>query len=130
MMTGIGTPSSHKRIPRPMTSLLQLMVEAIKSRPGKSFRRGMDEGALNAARGRRRPNRQHLGVRGRIAVAQRAVAPACEHRAVAHDHAADRHLAGFARRTRLGERVIHERLWHNPPPWRRIKIHKASASPK
>src|SRR5205085_10853241 len=52
MMTGIGTPSSHKRIPRPMTSLLQLMVEAIKSRPGKSFRRGMDEGALNAARER------------------------------------------------------------------------------
>ena len=51
-------------------------------------------------------------MRGRIAVAQGAVAGARDHGAVAHDHAADRHLAGGLRGARLGERVIHERLWH------------------
>ena len=53
---------------------------------------------LRAERGGRLPDRQHLGMRGRVAVAQGAVAGARDHRTVAHDHAADRHLAGGAAR--------------------------------
>ena len=75
---------------------------------------------LGAERGGGLPDRQHLGMRGRIAVAQGAVAGARDHGAVAHDHAADRHLVGGLRRRRLGERVIHERLWHKTL-WRRIR---------
>ena len=47
-------------------------------------------------------------MRGRIAVGQRAVAGRRDHRAVAHDHAADRHLAGVLRLARLVQRHVHE----------------------
>ena len=55
-----------------------------------------------------RADRHHLGMRGRIAIGQRAVAGLRDHRAGAHDHAADRHLAGGGRRAGLVERKVHE----------------------
>ena len=45
---------------------------------------------------------------GRIAIGKRAIAGLGEQVAVAHDHAADRHLAGLCRRARLCQRKIHE----------------------
>ena len=63
---------------------------------------------LGAERGRGLPDRQQFGMRGRIAVAQRAVARLRHHLAVAHDHAADRHLAGRRRGAGLVQRHVHE----------------------
>ena len=48
--------------------------------------------ALGAECSRRLPDRQQFGVRGRVAVGQRAVAGAGDDFTVAHDDAADRHL--------------------------------------
>src|SRR5712691_5682080 len=62
-----------------------------------------------AAEGLRSPADRHdLGMRGRVAVGERAIAGLRDQIAVADDHAADRHLAGVRCRVRLVEREIHE----------------------
>ncbi len=65
--------------------------------------------ALAADRGGRLPDREQFGMRGRIPVTQRAVAGARDHRAVTHDHAANRHLAGRRRGAGFLKGHIHER---------------------
>jgi len=47
-------------------------------------------------------------MRGRIAIGKRAIAGLRDQIAVAHDHAADRHLARIRGRVRLVEGEIHE----------------------
>src|ERR1700724_3201171 len=57
------------------------------------------------------PDRHDLAMRGRVAVGQRAVAGLRDHRAVAHDDAADRHLAGRRGGAGLRQRQVHEGRW-------------------
>ena len=63
---------------------------------------------LRAERRRCLPDRKQFGMRGRIAVAQGPVACPCDHLAVAHDHAADRDLAGVRRGAGFVQGHIHE----------------------
>src|SRR5215216_964306 len=56
----------------------------------------------------RRADRQQFGMRSGVAIGQRAVSRARHHCALAHDHAADRHLASNGGRMRLFQRQIHE----------------------
>ena len=70
---------------------------------------------LAAERLGRAPDRHHLGMRGRIAVGQSATAGLRDDIAVAHDDAADRHLAGRRRGMRLVEREIHEGVRRHGP---------------
>jgi len=64
--------------------------------------------ALGAERSACRTDRDHFGVRGRIAVGQRAVAGAGDDAAVMHDNAADRDLATLPGGAGLIERRFHE----------------------
>jgi hypothetical protein len=68
--------------------------------------------ALGSDRGSRRAQRQHLSMRGRVMVGERAVALPRDDLAVAHDDAADRHLARSGRGARFGEGQVHVRLGH------------------
>lgn len=70
---------------------------------------------LRAERSRGGAHGQHLGMGGRIAVAQRPVPGARDHGALAHNDAADRHLASGLGGAGFGKRVIHERLCHKVP---------------
>src|SRR5437763_286036 len=78
------------------------------------------EEALAAQRLRRAADGHHLGVRGRIALGKRAIAGLRDHLAIAHQDAADRHLAGLRRDARLFEREVPQRertrlfLYHKP----------------
>ena len=49
-------------------------------------------------------------MRGRIALGKGAIAGLRDHLAIAHEDAADRHLAGLRRDARLFEREVHEAL--------------------
>ena len=62
-------------------------------------------------RTRRLADREQLGVRGGVLIAHRAIGRARDDLAIAHDHRADRHVAGDARRTapRASAAVIHRR---------------------
>ena len=64
--------------------------------------------ALGAERGACRTDPDHFGVRGRIAVGQRAVAGAGDDMAVVHDNAADRDLPALPGRAGLIESRFHE----------------------
>ena len=55
------------------------------------------------------PDRDNLGVRGGIAVGQGAVSGGGDDLAVKHDHASDRHFAGFSGVLGRFQRQIHER---------------------
>ena len=68
--------------------------------------------ALGAERGGCRTDRDHFGVRGRIAVGQRAVAGAGDDAAVMHNNAADRDLPALPGRAGLLERRFHECAGH------------------
>ena len=63
---------------------------------------------FGAERGRSRPDRDHLGMSRRIAVGQGAIAGAGDDGAVAHDDAADRHLAPRAGGAGFVQRHSHE----------------------
>src|SRR5262249_23639756 len=65
--------------------------------------------SLGHERGRRLPDRQHLAMGGRTAIGERPVVRPRDHHAVAHDRAADRHLARRRGDARLFQRDIHER---------------------
>src|SRR4051812_4750244 len=62
---------------------------------------GLDQGSGAA-------DRQHLAMGGRVAVGERAVAGTGDHLAAAHDHAADRDLAGSPGGAGLVKREIHK----------------------
>src|SRR6185437_3202949 len=69
---------------------------------------------LRAKRRTRRPDGDHLGMRGRIVVGERAVAGARDNRAIMDDDAADRDFAAAAGRARFFQRQIHERSHQSP----------------
>ena len=64
--------------------------------------------ALRAELSRRGADRDQFGVSGRVAIGDGAVAGRGDDVAIAHDHAADRHLAEGLRLARLVQRQIHE----------------------
>ena len=59
------------------------------------------------------PDRQHLGMRGRVVVRDGAVRRLRDQVSRAHDHAAHRNLAGLRCRLRLRERERHEGKGHS-----------------
>src|SRR5262249_34852541 len=63
-----------------------------------------------AERRARRPDRQNLGVRGRVVRRFGAIVPAPEDAAFEHDHRPDRHLSLFGGAPRLVERDAHPPL--------------------
>ena len=55
------------------------------------------------------PDREDFGMRGRIAIAQSAVSGRRDHLVIKHDHASNRHFAGFPCIFGCFQRQIHER---------------------
>src|SRR3974390_3938667 len=62
----------------------------------------------------------HFGMRGRMAIGQRAIAGTRDDLVTAHQHAADRHLAASAGTARLIECHIHKRGHFNSLGYRLV----------
>ena len=121
-MTGRRTEETHTVFDRAALRISSAVIEPPDARERDSGRahcaglkRHIEVAFRKPLRGELRgrlPDDEHLAVRGRIAVAQSAIAGARDHGAVAHDHGANRDLAGSGSAARLGKCVIREGMWH------------------
>src|SRR5262249_14255562 len=119
MMAGRRGEEAHTGLDRAALRIGRAIIEPADTRKGdraRAHRAGLErhvEIAVDQPLGADffggLPDRQYFGMRGRIALGQGAVARGGDDLVIAHNHASDRHLAGFSGVFRRFQCQIHER---------------------